>query len=157
MTVNSEPMKIAIASATTNWYEPTWTIKVFHDSERAFDSISKNLDLMNFFQLSWEDVGNNSVLISCNVDCAAIVVAWEHSCRQDSIISLLTDQDWLLKTEQEVSWIGNDWPIEYGKSKAILSKGIAGGTNLTFSRPSNNLPISVFVVQGKKNCLILDC
>ena len=100
---------MAIASKTFNMYDRSWTSDLFYDSYRVIDSISKDLDKRNFFQLSWEDVGNNSVLISCNTDCAAIVVAWEHNSRQDSIISILTDQDWSLKTEQEVSWVSNDW------------------------------------------------
>ena len=150
-------MKIATASTESNWHEPSWTSKLFHDSDRRIHNISKGLNLLKFFQLSWDDVDNNLVSISCHADCAVIVVAWEHNSRQDSILSILTDQGWLLKTEEEVSWVRNSWSYEYGKSKAVLSKGMAGGTTISFSRPLNDLPISVFVVQGKKYCLIIHC
>ena len=151
LSVNGKPMNRAVAAIEVNWNEPSWTSQLFHDSDRKIDSISKGLDLQNFFQLSWEDVNNDLVSVSCNTDCAAIVVAWEHNFRQDNLINILKDQDWLLKTEEQMSWVNNGgWSSENGKSKAVLSKGIVGGTILSFNRPLNDLPISVFVVQGKK-------
>ena len=115
-------MKIAIASTESNWDEPTWSPDLFYDSYRMINDISKDLDLQKFFQLSWEDVGNNSYSIFCNMDCAAIVVAWEHSSRQDSIISILTDQDWILKPEQDVSWVSNDWQKGFPRVIQLLTR-----------------------------------
>lgn len=150
LTVNGEPRKIAIAIKGENMDEPTWTSKLFHDSAREINGISNDLDRSRFFQLSWEDVNDNLVSVSCNTNCAAIVVAWEHSSRQDNIIALLKDQDWILKNEQEVSWKNWEWTYVYGKSKAILAKKIGGGSTLSFSRPANDLPLSVFVIPGMK-------
>ena len=150
MTANGNAVKIAIASKDENWDEPDWTQKVFHDSGRKFFSISKALNLMTFFQLSWEDVGNYLVSVSCNKDCAVIVVVWEHEDRQDNIINILKDQDWLPKPDQQVTWVKWHWGEVYGKSKAVWSKKIESGATLSFDRPANDLPISVFVVEGSQ-------
>ena len=153
MTVNGEPRKVENATSEPSLDEPNLTSKLFHDSSREIDSISEDLYQKNFFRLSWKGVDNDLVSVSCNKDCAIIVVAWEHSSRQENLIPLLEHQDWILKEEQEVVWKDYDWSWSrdvYGKSKAVLAKKIEGGATLTFNRPVNDLPVSVFVVQGIK-------
>ena len=51
-----------------------------------------------------------------------------------------------------MTWVdSSDWrQVYYGESRAVLSKNVEAGTTLSFNRPANNLPITVFVVQGKK-------
>ena len=153
LTLNGSPAEIAIASKVESYYGygPVYTNKLFQDSDRKIDNISKELDELTFFQLSWEDVGNNSISVSCNMDCVVIMVAWENADRQDNFVSILKDHDWILKSEQQVSWRMVRWGYRvYGRSKAILSKKIKGGAILSFIRPENDLPVSVFVNQGKK-------
>lgn len=152
LTVNGQAMEIAIASTKEDWGE-NWRSQIFHDDEGGrFESITEELDKSNFFQLSWNDVNDNLVSVSCNTDCIVIVVAWEYSGRQDTIISILEEQDWILKEEQHVTWVdSSDWrQVYYGESRAVLSKNVEAGNTLSFNRPANNLPITVFVVQGKK-------
>ena len=151
MIVNGNKMKIEIIAKEPEWGS-NQTTKLFHDSVRRIDSISKDLDGSIFFQLSWEDVDSKSFSVSCNTGCAAIVVVWEHNDRQDNVIKNLKGQEWILKTEQQASWkkgyYGN---YIYGNSTAVLSKKIEGGAIISFNRPANDLPLSVFVVQGMKN------
>ena len=137
MTVNGQAIEIAVASTKDDWNE-NWRSQIFHDSEGRFESISEELDKSNFFQLSWEDVNNNLVSVSCNTDCIVIVVAWEDIYRQDSLISILEEQDWILKEDQQVTWVESNWRgTYYGESRAVLSKNVEAGTffkpKLTFT------------------------
>ena len=144
-------MKIEIASKEDEedkWLPTSSRTRLFHDSNIEIDSISKDLDQLHFFQLSWGDISNISVDVFCNIDCAAIVVAWEHNDRQDNLINILRGQDWILKPEQHISWVKGYYSQIKGKSKAVLSKKIEGGATLSFNRPPNDLPVSVFVTQG---------
>ena len=142
-------IEIAIKEGDEDEFLPTsLTTELFYDSSREIDSISKDLDQLQFFQLSWGDVGNNSVEVFCNMDCVAIVVAWEHNDRQDNLINILGDQDWISRPEQHISWVEGYYSQIKGKSKAVFSKKIEGGTTLFFNRPANDLPVSVFVTQG---------
>ena len=155
LTVNGKPVEMEIARKEEEWeaaYDeltPTsWSSTLFHDDNRRIDIIPKDLDQSIFFQLSWENVDNTSVEVSCNKDCAAIVVAWEHNDREDNVIDILTGQNWILRSEQQASWVNGYYTKVKGKSNAVLSKKIDVGTTLSFNRPANDLPISVFVIQG---------
>ena len=125
--------------------------KLFSDNEREIETISKELKESSLFQLNWKDVNRSSITVSCNNDdCSVIVVAWEHATRLGNITNILKSQGWLLKYEQQITWSLRDWVsgYTYGQSKEVLSKGIQAGQTLSFDRPENDLPLSIFVVQG---------
>ena len=156
LTVNGKPLEMETAKKE-EWEEEreydeliqtSWPSRLFYDDDRKIDSIPKDLDQSIFFQLSWENVDNTSVEVSCNKDCAAIVVVWEHNDREDNVIDILTGQNWILRSEQQASWVNGYYTKVKGKSNAVLSKKIDVGTTLSFNRPANDLPISVFVIQG---------
>ena len=125
--------------------------KLFSDNEREIETISKELKESSLFQLNWKDVNRSSITVSCNNDdCSVIVVAWEHATRLGNITNILKSQGWLLKYEQQITWSLRDWVsgYTYGQSKEVLSKGIQAGHAVSFDRPENDLPLSIFVVQG---------
>ena len=125
--------------------------KLFSDNDMAIETISKELRESNLFQLNWNDVNSSSITVSCNnKDCAVIVVAWEHAARYGNITNILKSQDWILKYEQQLTWKAYNW-LEgniYGQSNEVLSKGIQAGKAVSFDRPENDLPLSIFVVHG---------
>ena len=125
--------------------------KLFSDNDMAIETISKELRESNLFQFNWKDVNRSSITVSCtSKDCAVVVVAWEHATRLGNITNILKIQGWLLKQEQQIRWKMWDWLQGdiYGQSKEVLSKSIQAGQALSFDRPGNDLPLSIFVVQG---------
>ena len=120
--------------------------QIFLDSLIRMDSISKEIDGSTLFQLSWDDVGNSSVSISCGQDCVVIVALWEHDNRHDDLIDLLQLDGWMLRKEQQMKWNRDG---EYGNTRGVLSQIIQANNSISFSRPENSLPISVFVFEGK--------
>ena len=120
---------------------------VFNDDSMTISSISKELFGSYLFQLSWNDDSNSSISIFCDKDCVVIVALWDHGNRQDNLISLLQQESWMLKKEQHIKWIKNGG---YGVTKNVLSQSVKANNSLSFSKPENDLPLSVFVFQGKK-------
>ena len=120
---------------------------VFNDDSMTISSISKELFGSYLFQLSWNDNSNSSISILCDKDCVVIVALWDHGNRQDNLISLLQQESWMLKKEQQIKWIKNGGD---GVTKNVLSQIVKANNSLSFSKPENDLPLSVFVFQGKK-------
>ena len=121
---------------------------IFNDSVKRMDSIPHELEGTSFFQLSWNDVSETSISVSCNKNCVVIIVAWENESRLDNSTRMLNDQGWVLRRKEQITWRRGLNEFVYGKSKGIFTKRIPANSDIMFNRPENGLPISIFVVQG---------
>ena len=149
MTVNSKPIEATIAIEGS---------KIFHDVSITIDHISDMLYLQAsslFYRLSWKDTNQTSISVSCNKDCVVIVVLWEDETLHDSLQNDLMNQGWISKSGESMSWLkgyGEKVPRleenNYGDSKAVLSKRNQAGHTISIIRPENNLPLSIFLVEG---------
>ena len=122
-------------------------IKVFHDHSLRLFSISKELSGSNLFHLSWYDDSKTSISVSCDKNCVLIVVVWKLRSRRNGLISQLQGEGWSLKDDLQISW-ELDGSKEEGETEGILSKAIQAEYVFSFSKPENDLPLSILVVQG---------
>ena len=149
MTVNSKPIEASFAIEGS---------KIFHDMSMKIDHVSDILSQKSsksFYRLSWKDTNQTSISVSCQKDCVVIVVLWEDRTLQDILINDLKNKGWISKSEESMGWWkgygGNVPRLEkdnYGGSKAVLSKRNTAGNTISFIKPENHLPLSIFVING---------
>ena len=121
---------------------------VFHDHSMRLSGISKDLSGSSLFHLSWYDVSNTSISVSCSKNCVLIVVVWKLQGRKNCLINQLQDEGWLLKDDQHISW-ELDGTMEHGETEGILSRTIPANYVFSFNKPENDLPLSIFIVKGE--------
>ena len=138
LTVNGKPASKSMAVKGT---------RVFHDHSMRLTSISKELSGSDLFHLSWYDDSKTSISVYCEKNCVLIVVVWKLRGRRNGLISQLQGEGWLLKDDLQISW-ELDGTKEHGETKGILSKTIPANYVYSFNKPENDLPFSIFVVQG---------
>lgn len=142
MTVNGNHIaKVNAIFGSTIFQEYSWRIS----------SISDELRGSNLYELGWDNVNNSSVSVVCYEDCAVVVALWENENRQERLMSSLQYDGWIWKKEQKIEFYDR---VSFGKTKGVFSKAIKANQTLSFNKPENNLPISVFVVYGKLKTMI---
>ena len=149
MTVNSKPIEASFAIEGS---------KIFHDMSMKIDHVSDILSQKSsksFYRLSWKDTNQTSISVSCNIDCVVIGVFWEDETLQDSLRNDLMSKGWISKSEESMSWskgYGEEVTRlerhNYGDSKTVLSKRNLAGHTISIIRPENDLPLSIFVING---------
>ena len=125
--------------------------RLFSDNAYERKNQSKLIDENIWFKLSWKDVRSSSISVTSNEDLAVFLAIWELEERESSLINSLQDEGWFLKNELEIWWnyVDLSWKLHEGKTKAILVKLHQAGDTLSFNRPENHAPTSIFVLNRR--------
>lgn len=131
--------------------------RLFEDNSMTISNISKELSGSHLFQLNWDDRNSSLVTISSDQNCAVVVAVWQRETRPANLMKILLEDGWILKDDQEIWWYRQDpiTEVEYGRTKGIYSKTIQANHSVSINRKENSLPISIFVVKGKMEYLLL--
>ena len=121
---------------------------LFHEYSWRISRISEELRGSNLYELGWDNVNKSSISVVCYKDCAVVVALWENEHRHENLMSSLQYDGWIRKKEQNIEFYRSAIE-EFGKTKGVFSKAIKANSTISFDKPENNLPISIFVVQGK--------
>ena len=127
--------------------------RIFLDDSMELSNISKELGGSNLFQLGWDDVNSTSISVSCDKGCTVVVAIWDHKDREDRLLNSLRTDRWVLRNEQLIGWkkyrkYGRRQKEVNGVAKAILSKNIQANRTILFTKPENDSPMAIFVIQG---------
>ena len=135
------------------------TAEIFDDTTDQIHKIPKRLVGSHLFQLSWKNGSKISLSFTASTDSTILLAIWEddsNSLKRDPglEISLMYD-GWSLRNEfdnelwrkSRIHFDGSHFVV-HGKTLSILSKKIHSGQEISFNKPKNKLPISIFVVQG---------
>ena len=143
MKLNGEYISLAGASLGS---------KIFDDESKTLTILPKEFAGAYFAQLSWNDARNSSFSVSCSKACSVIVATWNRKAKniggEDQWRSRYQIDGWIFKKEQKLRWDGKYF--KYGESNAVISKTIPANHTLFFNKLDDDLPITMFVIQGRK-------
>ena len=129
---------------------------IFDDESKTISTLSKELAGSYLAQLSWNDVRNSSFSVSCSKACSVIMATWNGKMKniggEDQWRHRYQIDGWIFKKEQKLSWEGKY--SKSGETKAVLSKTIPANHTLIFKKLDDGLPITIFVIQGKKEIFL---
>ena len=125
---------------------------LFDDERKTISTLSKELAGSYLVQLSWNDVRSSSFSVSCSKDCSVIIAIWKgksnNAGSDDQWKNPYLTDGWILKKEQKLKW--QEKHHEPGETKGVISKTISANYTLFFKKIDDGLPITMFVIQGKK-------
>ena len=125
---------------------------IFNDESKTISTLSKELAGAYLAQLNWNDVRNSSFSVSCSKACSVIIAIWNGKTKnivgEDQWRNSYLADGWILKKEQELKWQAKYQ--KSGETKAVISKTISANHTLLFNKVDDDLPITMFVIQGRK-------
>ena len=125
---------------------------VFDDERKTISTLPIELAGSYLAQLSWNDDRNSSFSVSCSKACSVIIAVWNGERKnvggEDQWRNPYLADGWILKKEQKLKWKAKYQ--KSGETVAVISKTISANYTLFFSKLDDALPITMFVIQGKK-------